>query len=616
VSLSDFYGEFSPVIKYGLPDYKRDSSKWFDWVDEQEHYCLNGFTHGSLTVPGRLYFKLNFFHILHLGDDAYETLISPYLVDAQVDFYKLVDQNVKTGRDIIVGKGRDKGFSYDIANIALYETHFHDFNSVLTLFPGGKSKAKIKFREKYDLAWNNLIDDFKFYPDLMDTKDVLKYGWEERDEETGKKKVYGPQSSLTMLEVVSADVAKSGRYKFVLIEEFGEITNPLNLIVTNRANMQKGAKKFGITIGGGTSNAFNEGYKDFQELWYNHEKYGFDKFFIPAQKAYWGFVDYRTGSSDEDGALDDIMKKRDGLTGEKLMIEMQNYPTTEAEMFMQNKVSPFDAVLVSSQVHRIKTDKTIQKAIQRGNLYMVGEGADRRVEFIMDNNNGRWYKFLGPNSDLVRPDVGGVDSYRLANVSESDSKGAIVIYRPNQGVSKIGNLPVCVYHHRPSKKEAFFQDVLMTAIYYNCKMLIEYTDEDIFTFMRDNGGLKFMRQRPKLIDSPYSSSTYQYGIKPTEGNKGTALEYGVEDFNHHYDNHVFEQLLEEFLKFGVANTDLADAYNWAVLHSIDDNKYYTGKQQKQKERKFMPYTVVDKNGQIVVVNSPQKAIQHEKRWQR
>jgi hypothetical protein len=291
---------------------------------------------------------------------------------------------------------------------------------------------------------------------------------------------------------------------------------------------------------------------------------------------------------------------------------MQNYPTTEEEMFMQNKVSPYDAVLVSGQVHRIKTDKTIQNAIQRGNLYMAGEGDNRRVEFHMDPINGRWYKFLGPSDNLIRPDVGGVDSYRLANVNESSSKGAIVIYRPNQGVDKIGNLPVCVYHHRPSKKEAFFHDVLMTAIYYNCKMLIEYTDEDIFTFMRDNGGLKYVRHRPKLIDSPFSTNTYQYGIKPTEGNKASALEYGVEEFNSHYDNHVFEQLLQEFLKFGTANTDLADAYNWAVLHSIDNNKYFAGQKKAEKKKKFIPYTVVDANGNVVVVNSESKSTQYEK----
>lgn len=603
--MSAFYGKFSPVAKNGLPDLKRNSSKWFDWLDEQEHYCLNGFTAGGDTIPGRLYFKLNFFTLLHLGDDGYEHPQRPFYVDVQREFYTLLDYNLKvSGKDIIVGKGRDKGFSYDIANISLYETHFHDFTSVLALFPGGKSKAKAKFKEKYDLAWAEMIDDWKLYPDLQESKDIYKYGWEETDPENGQKVTQGNMSSLTMLEAVNADVAKSGRYKFVFLEEFGELRNPLNLIITNRANMQKGAKKFGITIAGGTSNAFNEGYQDFRELWYNHDAYGFDKFYIPAQRAYWGYVNYETGKSDELNALDHIKQSRKNLTGEKLMIEMQNYPTEEKEMFISITQSPYPSILISEQTDRILSDKQIQNAIQIGNFYpKTSDNGQQTVEFHA-TPNGRFKIFAHPIKEQIQADCGGVDSYRLGKVEESPSKGAIVIYRPFQGINKIGNLPICIYHHRHDDKEEFFKDIWYAAQYYNCKMLVEYTDEDLFTWFRQHNALKYIKERPKLIHTANSKAQYSWGVKPTEHNKMVATEYSVSEFKKNYEQVPFVELLDELSNFGTKNTDLADAYQWAVLHAMDNVKVLPEHQRKKKKRQYkLPYVVMDGSGRMHVVNN-------------
>lgn len=604
------YGKYSPLAKPGgIPDYKRDSSKWFDWVDEQERICLEGYQVGGDLLPGRLYFKLNFFHLLHLGQDDYETLIKPYYVDVQREFYELLDHNIKvTGRDILVGKGRDKGFSYDIAAISLYETHFHDYTSVLGLFPSGKSKAKAKFKEKYDIAWNNLLDEFKLYPDLQDSKDIYKYGWQETNPETGQKQDVGNMSSLTMIEAVNADVAKSGRYKWIFMEEFGELKNPLDIIITNRANARKGAKKYGITIAGGTSNAFNEGYKDFRELWYNHDNYGFDKFFIPAQKAYWGYVNYQTGKSDEEGALAHIMEGRKGLKGKKLTIELQNYPTTEKEMFISIQQSPYPAELINEQQDLVLRDKEISNAIQIGNLYpkFNVETGQTTVEFHQ-SPNGKFKIFKHPVKGQRYPDVGGVDSYRLAQVEESDSKGAIVIYRPFQGVNEIGNLPVCIYHHRPDNKEEFFNDVLMCAKYYNCKMLVEYTDEDILTYFKTQKALHLLKERPKLIKTDRTKATYTFGIKPTEHNISVATEYSVTEFSNNHENYVFIDLLDEMAIFGTKNTDIMSAYQWAVLHAMDNVKPVV-EEKKKKRKKFAPYCTLNANGDLVVVNSKEASM--------
>lgn len=601
----DNYGPFSPVVKYGIPKYDRDSSQWEQWIEEQLHYIHNGFTHGGTTISGRLYFKLNFFKLRHIEDgDSHEKLISPYYLDAQKDLYDLIEENFINGRDIIVGKGRDKGFSYDLASLALYETQFFSQNDIIMLFPGGTSTAKKQFRIKYDLGWNALLDDLKLDPGLTNNINELRYGWEEKDEETGRKSEFGSKSSITMLEAVNADVAKSGRFKLMGLEEFGEIKDPLKLITTSRANLQKGANKFGMILAGGTSNAFNEGYTDFRELWFNHDAYGFDKFFIPANKAlFGGFVNLETGESDLEGGREWVLARRKGQKDEILTIEMQNYPLTEEEMFVSINKSPFNSVYTSRQIATIMTDKTITSDIKKGNLMM--NKTKNQVEFV-ESSDGRWKIFKHPSDKLFNKDVGAVDPYRKGESTQTDSKGAIVVYRSFNGMDTLGNLPICIYHNKPKTKDMFFEDCLLTAQYYNIQLLFEHTEDDWIDYFAKRNATKYLKQRPKLGESIYSKAIAKYGISPSPHNKGSALELAIADFDNHWENHPFVELLDELNKFGDGNTDLAMAYIWAVLHASDNIKMLPEFMPKKKVKKFSPY-VINQGGKLIVVNSPEMA---------
>ncbi len=593
------YTDFSPVIKYGIPDYKRDSPQWFSWLEEQLHYILNGYTHGGTTITGRLYFKLNFFKILHLEDgDSREKMISPYYVDAQKDLYDLLDYCYENERDLIVGKGRDKGFSYDLANISLYETHFFKDNHIIMLFPSGTSPAKQQFKNKYKLGWQHLLDDFKVDPGLSNNADLLKYGWVETDEETGRKTERGNLSSLTMLEVVNADVGKSGRFKVMGLEEFGEIKDPLKLIQTSRANLQKGAKKFGTIIAGGTSNAFNHGYKDFRTLWFNHNDYGFEKLFIPANKALWGFVK-ENGDSDMEGAEKWVLDRRKGLKDDILTIEMQNYPLTEKEMFVSINQSPFNTNYISSQIADIMTNKAIESQIKTGNLYKDNKDGSIKFAECLD---GRWKIYLHPKKGLINKDVGAVDPYNKGDGGQfATSKGAIVIYRPFNGLSEIGNLPICIYHNRPKTKDMFFEDCLLTAMYYDCQLLFEHQFDDWADYFIKRNAQKYLKNRPNLVDNIYSKNNNQkYGVPATHQSKGTAVEVAIRDFDANWENHVFIELLDELSNFGTENVDLAMAYIWAVLHAEDNIKMLPEFMPKKKAKPFIPYTIHSGNKMIVI----------------
>lgn len=599
------YGDFSPVVKYGLPDYKRDSPQWENWLEEQLHYIHNGFTHGGTTISGRLYFKLNFFKLRHLEDgESHEKIISPYYVDAQKDLYDLVEECFTDGEDLLVGKGRDKGFSYDLASLMLYETQFFPTTDVMAIFPAGTSTAKGQFRTKYDSGWNNLLEDLRQYPGLSNNAEVLKYGWKETDEETKQTTEQGLLSSISLVEAVNADVAKSGRFKILGLEEFGEIKNPLRLITTSRANLQKGSRKFGLILAGGTSNAFNDGYKDFRELWFNASSYGFKKFFIPANKSLWGFVNEQ-GESDLEGGEKWVLDRRKGKSDDILTIETQNYPLTEEEMFVSINKSPFNSIYTSQQVARIMTDKTITNQIRRGNL--IRNRLKNMVEFV-ESVDGRWQVFAMPSDKLFNKDVGAVDPYRKGDSTQSDSKGAIVIYRSFNGMDTLGNMPICIYHNKPKTKDMFFEDCLLTAEFYNIQLLFEHTEDDWIDYFAKRNATKYLKARPRLGESIYTKVVSKYGVNPSAHNKGTALELAVQDFDQHYENHPFIELLDELNSFGGerVNTDLAMAYIWAVLHASDNIKMLDEFRPKKKEKKFVPY-VISTGGKLIVVNNPQAA---------
>lgn len=608
------YGLFSPIPKFGFPDYKRGSGQWLDWLEEQLHYIENGYEVGGDKISGRLYYKLNWTKMLITDKNGNKRPSYPFYADGIREFYDTIEYCFKEKKNFLYGKGRDKGFTYDIAALSLYQMQFVEYSKILSIFPGGQSPARKNFQDAYSLAFEELDPDMKCYPGLADNKEMLMYGWEQTDTETGAVEKDGNFSSLTMKLATDADVGKSGRYKMVILEEFGEIENSKDLIITSDANMREGANKFGIVIAGGTSNAMKAGYKDFRDIWYNPEALGFVKLFCPAQKMYWGYVNPQTGKSDQEGAkqhrIDTVRSKlKEG--SRELMIEKQNYPFDEDEMFIAISKSPFNPELAAKQIGKILSDKKLQQSIQRGNLWEKTdpETGKKIVEFHIDNVAGRFLKFKEPLPEgALCPDVGAVDSYRFGDIEAPDSKGAILGYRPFQGMNQPGNLVTFLYLHRFDDKNLFFEDCRLAALYWRMKLLIEKTDDDIFTFFRQRNALALLKKKPKLIQNPFVKESEDYGVSPSGGNKERAIEFAVQEFLKFVENIVFVELLDELINFGSKNTDLAMAYIWAVLHSFDSIRILDEFKKKPppKKKKFSPYAISDGNGGFIVINSPQK----------
>lgn len=551
------------------------------------------------------------------------------------ELFDLIDISIAERRNIFVWKARDKAFSYNMSSLVLGEMMMERNNTIACLFPKGEEvRYKENFRAKYDGSFNRLPQCMKRYPHLKATQDHLHYGYREIDEETKQENIKGCNNSIHFMKVTNKDVAKSFRTKIITIDEAGEIDCLKALHDTNEANLVRGGQKFGIEIIGGTSNAAHAGYNDVCFIWDNAERLKFNKFFIPRYKALWGWVPQYNDKYDKDGAIIKLgveTEKKQAIdhdTGESLievaenyfmhrekeldeigdrngLLEFkQNYPKNEEDAFLRITSSPFNIEELNAQKRLVETNAELKAAVTRGNIELV-PGDTIQTEF-KPHPFGKWHMYLPPNHNLAFPDCTGIDTVRDDEVVDSLSKNAIVVYRPFQSMKELSGLPVCIYHDRPSSIYTFFQDALLTCIHYNSMALIENINPMIFDYFLENGGSKYLAWRPTILTELGSKSQNRWGVKAASG-AAPALSYAVEETKTNFTNIVFTALLDELIKFGTTNTDLVDAYKWAILLSKELMKVKKTDDQKRKEKKkprFDKYLVM-KNGRLEVVKRNQ-----------
>lgn len=578
------FSKFAPIRKSGLPDYPKQDERWEDWLAEQQHYFENGYEVGSERITGHYYFLLNFGTVEKLSATG-DLLQSPaYHIDSIREMFDAFEYVTKKGKNLFVWKARDKMFSFSTSAYCAAEMTFATNATILTAFPkGGEVRYKENFRAKFDGHMNNVPSAMMVYPDIEKNQSFLHYGFIEKDE-NGNDKIFGSNNKIAFMEISKKDVAKSFRSKKIFIDETGEVDILKPFIETSGANLMYGGQKFGSIIMGGTSNMISKGYNDVCYIWENAQALGFEKIFIPRYKALLGWVpqwdenrkplpnaeaiDWDTGESlihIAENNFTEIEKVfEDTGNAEGLLEFKQNYPKTEADAFMRAGASVFPVEELKAQKGIISTNSEIKSAITRGNIEYVPNSNPLQTRFV-PNPYGYWQVYSHPDPTLPLGDVIGIDTVKDdADVVDTDSKNAIVVYRPFQSMDKLSGLPVCIYHHRPSSIYTFFQHAMLTSIHYNAPTLVEYINQMIFDYYIENGNGRFLAVRPSLLTELGSKAQNKWGVKPQSG-KPVAISYAVEETRNNAHNHPFVELIDELIAFGSKNTDIASAYLWAIL---------------------------------------------------
>lgn len=599
--------KYQPVIYHGIPNlpYSEDpSSEYYQWWGEQFNRCINGYKPDSYAwIPGRLYFHLNFCKIKMAGDDTGREVIShPYYRDLEHELAQEgLDRAKAEHKGLIVPKARERGITYDmIGMVLLYETTFFEGTEVGlgTALPKWMEKPKIVLAEMYHRLPNELRSGF-----IHTNKDLWKFGQVIQETRPDGSKLPPKEDGIRSIIHFrpnfnqNVDGFNSLRLAYAVYDEAGLINNLSKIDIKNKATFMRGASQFGCPIYCGTAKSFDSKDNDFEVLYEMAEERNLIRFPIYARKAMHGYIDYETGKSDEVGAQKFIDEKLYApMKSDKIALAQlqQEYPSEPEHFWMRKSGGLLPLGIINEQIKAIKEDPKFNIRTKQHSLIEIGDlkwknGFGAEVEWV-PNPKGKIRILKHPpvdsgNEQVVYKNlfVGGVDPYDKVDTVETDSKGACYIYERFNGIGEQCELPVLEYVDRPTniefeagqrfvEKDIFYNNLYKIAKYYNCKLLVEDTDTQLFSRFKEwKADFKVLAPMPASEVSMRTQQKNKYGIVPTEGVKATITDYLDTYLKQHPESVLFLNLLNDMRRWGAANTDMVMAFGYCLIYDAELN---------------------------------------------
>ena len=580
---------YQTVASNGHPDLNADSVAYEEYWARETERCLYGYKpKGYNKISGKYYYYLNYYRIL--GNDGTKgnrkTLIYPWYRDMDHEYFDLFDQCKEENKGMIVIKARDKGFSYMNSGILAHEFTFFPHSEVG--IAAGLQVTADAFFDKVKKGVNNIHPNFR-HSWLKDTDTMLKAGYKKKNKD-GKWETGGYQSVVHCRTMDNPEVYKGERLSVMVFEEAGEFKSLMNAYMSSKACFMDGDLQFGVPIVGGTGGDIEKASKDFMEMYYEADAFNLINIFIPASKVYYGYFDVKTGQSDMEGAEEKIMEDRTKLQDagkEKAYnLHIQNYPMTVEEAFLKTKSNFFDLSLINMQRSKILANVDFEYQLQTGFLDWNDEGG---VDWFADAN-GPVKVLHHPMPEVSGLDIGGIDSYDQDRAGRSESLGSAIIYRRFMDMDSPGDCVVAEYTERPRTAEQFWDNCLKLAVYYNAKMLVEYTKIGILDYFRRNDGLKYLKEKPVTAHSPGTLTRNRYGVHMNKQVKALMINVIDDYIKTNVEDVWFIEILNELADFGIRNTDRAMAFGLCLLHNLDNFKRRIVKtEEKKKDIGFVYY---------------------------
>lgn len=338
-------------------------------------------------------------------------------------------------------------------------------------------------------------------------------------------------------------------------------------------------------IGGKTLAQFEDLWEDSNQNEYGRRtSSGLWRYFQPATRAYRGIDDEDSDGNQKEAesAIDEwgyskehiskkiLQKERDKRKGKKLIRFKRKYPFTIEEAFTADEnTNGFPVHKIQEQQRH---NRTISKKTQRGNF--VWRNGEKWTSVVWRTDpEGLWETYWHPSnpcqvrtvSGQRQPAgfevVGGVDPYDHKTTSDgSNSDGSCHFFRKPHPEDVESNCFVAEFCHRLDTPEAFWEECLKAAIYYNAPMLIENNKVGILNFLRQGGYYGYAMARPKQTHTKWSASRQVEKGIPLTGD--AARGYLVDAMsNYIYDNIgfnedketmgrcYFDSLLKDWLRF-------------------------------------------------------------------
>jgi len=304
---------------------------------------------------------------------------------------------------------------------------------------------------------------------------------------------------------------------------------------------------------------------------------GLYKFFIPAHRG--GDYDIY-GNPYEQATMDAINRDREAHQDsvEELNDIIRKEPMTEEEAFyVDAKQCHFNPNTLNFRLSDLGMMGNHYK--ERGNFVWQNNVRDTKVVWQPDIK-GRWeicwlFEGNGQSNKVVRrgskylPDNGlhfvtGCDPFDHDVVEDEGrrSKGCAFTlkrHNPFEANHAYNNAFVCKYFYRQELAFMFYEDMIMQCFYFGSPMLVENQKQGLIKYFDARGYKDFLIH---LADYK------EVGIPSNTENKILMLEQMQGYFKDHIDKCYFPDLIQDLLKFEIADTqkyDLSMAAGWTLF---------------------------------------------------
>ena len=429
------------------------------------------------------------------------------------------------------------------------------------------------------------------------------------------------------------------KLRLLVHDESGKWERPDNILNNwrvTKTTLRLGSRVIGKCMMGSTSNALDKGGENFKKLYAGSDvtkrnrngqtKSGLYSLFIPMEWNYEGFIDsyghpvFNTPTELAEGPHGDIIdvgviehwdNEVDGLKGDQDSLNeyYRQFPRTEEHAFRDEaKNSIFNLARIYEQIDY--NEEVATNVVTKGNFQWERGIKDSKVIFLPDNNGRFNISWVPPialqNRCIIKNGVRypgnehmgafGCDSYDISGTTDGQgSKGAL------HGLTKFSmeeapaNTFFLEYVARPQTAETFFEDVLMSLVFYGMPLLAENNKPRLLYYLKRRGYRGYSMNRPDKVWNKLSISEKEVGGIPNSSEDikqahAAAIETYIQSYvgnnqNGISNNIYFNRTLNDWAKFDINKRTKFDAAISSGLAIMACNRHLyspVGKKNKAK----------------------------------
>lgn len=598
-----------PIVLKGIPDHANSENNP-DVIGTPEHdefwenelaKIKQGFWIGDIWIPGRFYYYMNYKHM-----STIKGVITPDMVDMHLELAYHIEYCLANGKNLLVAKGRRKGISEAASTMVIdYGWRFTEG------FKAGVAAGKKVYVEDFVAKWR--FSDSRLPAELstkklVDNDDEIVAGYSIKNQHNAyeEKGTFNTIYARTMH--TDPNMFKGLYLNAIISEEVGEHEKWIEFYGASKDCLMSGNQQVGIMVIFGTAGNINKGSKDFKKVWQDPDTYNCVKYMIPADRFYlYGgakndnqkipstselylkYKDYQlVGVEDRSNSLKNITDRRENLLKQGNLKEYnedsQNNPINESEMFRKTVVNNFDLNKLNEIQHRIdgythpKYTKYKLEWVKdkNGMIKMPMEVRPVALKPTDDQDECIWIidsEF--PRKGHSNLYTSGLDSYDQDVAKASKSLGAMSIrIRDNTIPNAMRCTPVAVISCRPRRKELFYELCLKAAVLYDLvgNVLVDVAAAMVMQYFMENGGWKYLADRPKKFESENSEQTHEKGVRLTTFSRPRMSGLMQADIIDNGDNYMFPELVNQLGNFDEveigSDNDLADSHGLSLMQDI------------------------------------------------